>query len=112
MDKPKLAKQRGAVYARKNPVKYPRKILRYEKKVVPLQPDRFVFRNTETFVLACVVKRGRFFCFFFPFLCCKTYKKYAKMQKNEKKCKKIAKKFAHIKKKLYLCTEFEKQPNK
>jgi len=31
------------------------------------------------------------------------------MKKNEKK---IAKKFAHIKKKLYLCTEFEKQPNK
>lgn len=30
----------------------------------------------------------------------------------KKKCKKIAKKFAHIKKKLYLCTEFEKQPNK
>ena len=37
MDKPKLAKQRGAVYARKNTVKYPRKICRYEKKVVPLQ---------------------------------------------------------------------------
>lgn len=34
------------------------------------------------------------------------------MQKNEKKCKKIAKKFAYIKKMLYLCTEFEKQPNK
>ena len=34
------------------------------------------------------------------------------MQKNEKKCKKITKKFAHIKKKLYLCTEFKKQPNK
>ncbi len=34
------------------------------------------------------------------------------MQKNEKNAKKIAKKFAHIKKKLYLCTEFEKQPNK
>lgn len=34
------------------------------------------------------------------------------MQKNEKNCKKIAKKFAHIKKKLYLCTEFEKQPKK
>ena len=43
MDKPKLAKQRGAVYARKNPVKYPRKIWRYEKKVVPLQLDRFIF---------------------------------------------------------------------
>ena len=39
MDKPKLAKQRGAVYARKNSVKYPRKIWRYEKKVVPLQPE-------------------------------------------------------------------------
>lgn len=38
MDKPKLAKQRGAVYARKNPVKYPRKIWRYEKKAVSLQP--------------------------------------------------------------------------
>lgn len=34
------------------------------------------------------------------------------MQKNEKKCKKLQKKFAHIKKKLYLCTEFEKQPKK
>ena len=30
----------------------------------------------------------------------------------KKNAKKIAKKFAHIKKKLYLCTEFEKQPNK
>ena len=30
------------------------------------------------------------------------------MQKNAKKCKKIAKKFAHIKKKLYLCTVFQK----
>ena len=29
------------------------------------------------------------------------------MQKNEKKCKKNAKKFAHIKKKLYLCTRFQ-----
>lgn len=45
MDKPKLAKRRGAVYARKNTVKYPRKIWRYEKKVVPFQPDRFVFHN-------------------------------------------------------------------
>ena len=34
------------------------------------------------------------------------------MQKKIKKIKKNAKKFAHIKKKLYLCTEFEKQPNK
>ena len=34
------------------------------------------------------------------------------MQKNEKKMQKNAKKFAHIKKMLYLCTEFEKQPNK
>ena len=34
------------------------------------------------------------------------------MQKNAKKCKKNAKKFAHIKKMLYLCTEFKKQPNK
>ena len=83
-----------------------------KKKVVPLQPDRFVFHNTESFVLACVVKRGRFFCFFFQFLCCKTDKKSKKMQKKCKKMKKIAKKFAYIKKMLYLCTEFEKQPNK
>ena len=34
------------------------------------------------------------------------------MKKKSKKCKKIAKKFAYIKKKLYLCTEFEKQHNK
>ena len=68
MDKPKLAKQRGAVYARKNPVKYPRKIWMYEKKVVPLQPDRFVFHNTESFVLACVVKRGRFLFLFYVFM--------------------------------------------
>ena len=39
MDKPKLAKQRGAVYARKNPVKYPRKIWRYSNFIVPLQPE-------------------------------------------------------------------------
>ena len=39
MDKPKLAKQRGAVYARKNPVKYTRKIWMYEKKVVHLQSE-------------------------------------------------------------------------
>ena len=31
------------------------------------------------------------------------------MQKNEKNAKKNAKKFAYIKKKLYLCTEFEKR---
>lgn len=34
------------------------------------------------------------------------------MKKKCKKMKKMQKKFAHIKKKLYLCTEFEKQPNK
>ena len=92
MDKPKLAKQRGAVYARKNPVKYTRKIWRYEKKAVPLQPDRFVFHNTKSFVLACVVKRGRFFVSFFRFYVVKlikNQKKYEKIKKNAKKCKKI-----------------------
>ena len=91
----------------------------YEKKVVHLQSDRFVFHivfhNTESFVLACVVKRGRFFVSFFSFYVVKLIKntqKCKKMQKNEKKCKKITKKFAHIKKMLYLCTEFKKQPNK
>ena len=39
MDKPKLAEQRGAVYARKNQVKYPRKIWRYVNFVVSLQPE-------------------------------------------------------------------------
>ena len=39
MDKPKLAKQRGAVYARKNPVKYPRKIWIYANFVVSLQQE-------------------------------------------------------------------------
>ena len=39
MDKPKLAKQRGAVYARKNPVKYPRKIWKCANFVVSLQPE-------------------------------------------------------------------------
>ena len=39
MDKPKLAKQRGAVYSRKNPVKYPRKIWRYANFVVHLQSE-------------------------------------------------------------------------
>ena len=39
MDKPKLARQRGAVYARKNPVKYPIKIWIYANFVVTLQPE-------------------------------------------------------------------------
>ena len=80
-----------------------------------MQPDRFVFHNTESFVLACVVKRGRFFVSFFRFYVVKLIKntqKCKKMQKNKKKKKKMQKKFAYIKKKLYLCTEFEKQPNK
>lgn len=34
------------------------------------------------------------------------------MQKMQKNAKKNTKKIAHIKKKLYLCTEFQKQPNK
>ena len=34
------------------------------------------------------------------------------MQKNEKKCKKITKKFAHIKKMLYLCTVIQKKDYK
>lgn len=51
-----------------------------------------LFFITESFVLACVVKRGRiFFCFFFPFLCCKTDKKSKKIRKNAKKMKKMQK---------------------
>ena len=39
MDKPKLARKRGAVYACKNTVKYPRKIWIYANFVVSLQPE-------------------------------------------------------------------------
>lgn len=80
-----------------------------------------LFFITESFVLACVVKRGRiFFCFFFPFLCCKTDKK---SKKNTQKCKKMKKNAKNCKKNLHIskksCTfapnlknNQKKQPNK
>ena len=110
MDVATMAKERGKIHARTH--KITQRLAQFKNLLYLCTRNLIVCHNFKGTTKRPRRDGGAFFCFFFPFLCCKYNEKIKKIKKKSKKIKKNAKKFAYIKKMLYLCTEFEKQPQK